>query len=183
MKYEPIISDRYYHIYNQGNNKENIFKEEKNYNYFLKLLIKHVVKYSDIYCYCLLKNHFHLIIKTKEKIEDKKIQQSFSNFFNAYSKSINKSYNRSGSLFRDRFKRKIIENENYFKQLIIYIHLNPQNHHLINDFRDYKHSSYQSIISDSFTNLKRNEVIELYDDKENFIFVHDNFNNSLDLKF
>ena len=181
MKYEPIISDRYYHIYNQGNNKEDIFIEEKNYSYFLHLLMKHIVKYSDIYCYCLLKNHFHLIIKTKENIEDKKIQQSISNFFNAYTKSINKAYNRTGSLFRDRFKRKIIEDENYLKHLIIYIHLNPQNHRLIEDYKKYKHSSYQSILSNSKTNLKRNEVLEIFNDKENFIFVHENYKSDLEV--
>jgi putative transposase len=47
-----------YHVFNRGNNKENIFFEEENYRYFLELLKKHLLPIADIYAYCLLKNHF-----------------------------------------------------------------------------------------------------------------------------
>jgi REP element-mobilizing transposase RayT len=135
MKYEVLVEDSFYHIYNCGNNKENIFIEEQNYDYFLKLAKKHLFKTSDILAYCLLKNHFHFLIKTKENSSSKEISQSFSNFFNSYSKSINKKYGRSGSLFKDRFSRIRLENEEYLKNLILYIHLNPTHHQFVADFR------------------------------------------------
>ncbi len=161
MKYEALQSDRYYHIFNQGNNKENIFFESRNFDYFLLLLEKHIVPIADIYAYCLLSNHFEPLLS-----------RAFSNFFNAYSKAVNKSYNRSGSLFQDRFKRIIIEDEEYFKTLILYIHLNPTNHKFTEDYRSYNYSSYSTLISDEPTFLQREEILNLFGDVENFEEVH-----------
>ena len=172
MKYEVLVEDSFYHIYNCGNNKENIFIEEQNYPYFLKLVKKHLLKTCDILAYCLLKNHFHLIIKTKENILSKDISQSFSNLFNSYSKSINKKYGRNGSLFKDRFSRIKLDTEEYLKNLIIYVHLNPSHHEFIDDFRNYKHSSFNSILSDKHTSLLREDVIKIFEDKQNFIDSH-----------
>lgn len=171
MKYEPLISDSFYHIYNCGNNKENIFIEEKNYSYFLQLLKKYVLPIGHIWSYCLLKNHFHLLIKTKEGFKDKAISQAFSNLFNAYSKAINKAYNRTGSLFRDRFLRIKIYDEIYLKKVIIYINANAVHHGFVNKAEDYKHCSYLALISDQQTLLERDDVIELFDTKENFKLV------------
>ena len=172
MKYEPIIADRYYHIYNRGNNKQSIFFEEKNYAYFINLMIKYLIPVANIYAYCLIKNHFHILVKTRNNIPDVKISKAFSNLFNAYAKAINKAYNRSGSLFQDRFKRKIIENEEYLKTLILYIHLNPKNHKIIEDFRNYRHSSYLTIIATEDSFLSTNEVLSFFNDRSNFSSVH-----------
>ncbi|MDX1544401.1 MAG: transposase [Christiangramia sp.] len=172
MQYEPLIADSYYHIFNRGNNKQPIFFEEKNYYYFLNLIKKYLVPVCDIYAYCLLSNHFHLLIKTKGEIADKAIPQAFSNCFNSYTKAINKSYNRSGSLFQDRFKRKVVQDENYLRKLIIYIHLNPELHQLIGDFTKYDFSSYKGFLSAKPSLLKRQEVLGLFNSLENFKFLH-----------
>ncbi|WP_346881774.1 transposase [uncultured Algibacter sp.] len=172
MKYEPLIEDQYYHIYNRGNNKENIFIEDKNYNYFLKLISKYLISVCSVLSYCLLKNHFHFLVKTNENTSSKDISQAFSNLFNAYSKSINKSYNRTGSLFQDRFSRVKITEELYLKNLILYIHLNPVHHGFVKNFEKYKQSSYQSLISAKPTHLDRDFVIGLFDDTFNFIATH-----------
>lgn len=173
MKYEVLTEDSFFHIYNCGNNKENIFIENENYDYFLRLIKIHISEVSEVLAYCLLKNHFHLVIKTDENIESKKISQSFSNFFNAYSKSINKKYERTGSLFQDRFKRVKIDNDEYIKNCITYIHLNPIHHGFVDDFRDYKHSSYKSYFSEKNTSLYREYVINLFGGLSNFKFYHE----------
>ncbi|RLD29254.1 MAG: transposase [Bacteroidetes bacterium] len=172
MKYEPLIEDTYYHIYNCGNNKENLFVEDENYLYFLLLIKKYLLQVSDILSYCLLKNHSHLLIKTKPNLESKIISQQFSNLFNAYAKAINKKYNRTGSLFKDRFLRIKIHNEDYLKSLIIYIHKNPVHHNFTENFSNYKHSSYASIISTKPTLLNRDFVVNLFENNSNFEFVH-----------
>ncbi|WP_292948355.1 transposase [Olleya sp. UBA1516] len=172
MKYEPLVEDTYYHIYNRGNNKEDLFIEERNYNYFLQLMKKHITSVCSVLSYCLLKNHFHFVVKTKENIKSKEISQAFSNLFNAYSKSINKKYNRTGSLFQDRFSRKKIEGETYLKNLILYVHLNPVHHGFIADFSQYKYSSYQVVLSNSPTKLNRTYVLSLFEDRLNFIKTH-----------
>ena len=168
MKYEPLTSDSFYHIYNCGNNREDIFIEERNYNYFLLLIKKYILSVAQVWSYCLLKNHFHLLIKTEEKISDKDISQAFSNLFNAYSKAINKAYQRSGSLFKDRFSRIKIDSEEYLKSIIIYINSNAVHHGFVDYVEDYKHCSYFALISDRHTLLERDKVIELFDNKENF---------------
>ena len=104
-------------------------------------------------------------------MDDKNISRAFSNLFNAYSKSINKKYNRSGSLFTDRFKRVKIEDEKYLKALILYINLNPVHHGFISNLDLYRHSSYKALISDKPTLLKRDEALEMFGGLDNFIHV------------
>ena len=175
----PLESGKCYHIYNRGNNKEEIFKDHNDYKYFLRLLTKHVNAITDIYCYSLLSNHFHLMIKVKEidfhfNINGKQfdVSQAFSNLFNAYAKAFNKKYNRTGKLFADRFKRKLITSDAYFSELIYYIHANAQRHRLIKDFRDYPYSSYQEIASLQPTILNRDEVLKWFGGKDSFEKQH-----------
>ncbi len=169
MKYEKLTADNYYHIFNRGNNKNDIFIEQENYHYFLELLTKYITPIAAIFSYCLLKNHFHLLVRIKNINEDT-ISRSFSNFFNAYAKAINKKYNRSGSLFQRKFKRVQITSEEYLREAIIYINLNPVYHRFVSMAKDYKYSSYNALVSNKPTLLNREEVIELFDSKENFIF-------------
>jgi len=171
----PLEVSNYYHYFNRGNNKENIFLSDENYYYFIFLIEKYLVPIADIYSYCLLPNHFHLVLKIKDKEElptkikvgKAKIHQPFSNLFNAYAKAFNKRNNRRGSLFQKHPKKKIINNQEYFKNLIIYVNTNPL-HHLISDFQTYKYSSYHELISNNKTFLKKDIVIKLFDDVNNF---------------
>lgn len=179
-KYDVLEPDHFYHIYNRGNNKEDLFFESENYLHFLNLVKKHIVPMADIYGYCLLKNHFHFLIKIKsveeltsiDKINLDKLSQPLSNLFNAYTKAINKKYNREGSLFKVRFKRNRITDINYLRNVICYIHLNPYKHGFTNNYKDYLYSSFKSFLSLKPTVLKRKEILELFEDKENFIQAH-----------
>ena len=110
-------------------------------------------------------------------VNKKEITQALSNLFNAYAKAFNKQNNRTGSLFEKHFKRIQIINETYLLNLIQYVHLNPK-HHLDINYKNFPFSSYQSIISDKPTKLLRNEVIQLFDSKDNFIYCHD-FKNEI----
>jgi len=68
----PLLFDTYYHIYNRGNNRENIFTQERNYEYFLKLYSKYIDPIAETFAYCLLRNHFHVSarIKSEEEIKE-----------------------------------------------------------------------------------------------------------------
>ncbi len=170
----PLQSGIYYHIYNRGNNGEDLFREDRNYPYFLKLYEKYITPVADTYAYCLLKNHFHFLLRIKDNKEvdpfisredsSQKYQfnenhfspsKCFSNMFNAYSKAINKSYDRTGSLFEKHFHRIPVTEDAYLLELIFYIHFNPQKHGLIDDFRDWRWSSYQALIGTGKTHLMR----------------------------
>ncbi len=178
MKQEVFERGFYYHIYNRGNNKENIFKEDINYVYFIELIKRYLLETIEIYAFCLLPNHFHLLIKFKETNEistnakDKKTHQVLSNMFNAYTKAINKKYNRTGSLFQEHLQRKKVKNEEYLKELVLYIHLNPEKHKIISNFRDYRYSSYLSYVSNNQTNIKKEYVLGLFENIDNFELCH-----------
>lgn len=112
----PFEFENYYHIYNRGNNRENIFYEPKNYTYFLENWKKYLAEYLDVYSFCLLPNHFHFLSKVKHEkqillLNDRIIdinmflEEQCRRFFITYSQAINKAQNRTGSLFQKRFKR------------------------------------------------------------------------------
>lgn len=170
---------QYYHFFNRGNNKEKLFREEENYIYFLDLIKKYLTPVVDIYAYCLLSNHFHFVFRIKDKCDlpidiqsgHKKLHQPFSNLFNAYTKAFNKKYGRSGSLFQKHPVKHHIDTEEYLKNVIIYVNLNPDHHNLGNSFQ-YKYSSYKALISESHTLIKRGIVIDLFEDIPNFKYVH-----------
>ena len=175
---QPLENGKYYHVYNRGINSGILFKENSNYEHFLKLYDLHIESIAETYAWCLMKNHFHFLIRIKDaeeiKTENKILpSQSFSNLFNAYTKAFNKKYNRHGGLFERPFKRKQIENENYFQNLIAYIHNNPSHHNSGEHPEQYPWSSYITCLSNKPTKLKRIEVIELFGDLENFKYVHE----------
>ncbi len=168
----PLQYGQYYHIYNRGNNRENIFFEERNYRYFLQLYTKYIEPVADTYAYCLLPNHFHFLVwvKTVEEGQTQtfrvsktlkvlKPSQQFGNLFNAYAKTINKAYSRTGSLFQNPFGRIPVTSDAYFIRLITYIHQNPQKHGLVDDFRTWTYASYHALLSTKPTRLKRDEVL------------------------
>ncbi|GMQ79471.1 MAG: hypothetical protein BMS9Abin02_2068 [Anaerolineae bacterium] len=62
---EPLQYGQYYHIYNRGNNREILFREQRNYPYFLKLYVKYIEPVAETYAYCLMSNHFHLMVRIK----------------------------------------------------------------------------------------------------------------------
>jgi REP element-mobilizing transposase RayT len=64
----PLVQGNFYHIYNRGNNRENVFPQERNYSYFMDLWWKHISPIAETWAYCLLKNHFHAVVYLKEQI-------------------------------------------------------------------------------------------------------------------
>ena len=179
----PLKPGVFYHIYNRGTNREDIFVQERNYRYFLQLYAKHIEPVAETYAYCLLKNHFHVLVRIKdmEEQDPKGFQKplgsiAFSNFFNAYAKSINKAYGRTGSLFQHPFGRIPVLTQSYLIQLVRYIHLNPQKHGLVSDFREWPYSSYQAFVetlkvSETFR-VYRDEVLGWFDDAQGFVAAH-----------
>lgn len=165
---ERLATDTFYHIYNRGYNGENIFKEERNYTFFLEKYIKYIQPVAATHAYCLPKNHFHILIRTKSEEEvrrhfpnklnydtDKIISLQLGHLFNGYLQAINKRFERTGSLFETPFKRVAIIEEDYLTKVIYYIHFNPQKHRFINDFRNYPYSSYPIYLSNQTTRLER----------------------------
>lgn len=147
----PYESDCFYHLYNRGNNKEKTFYKRDNYFFFLYLYQKYIAEYVDTYCYALLPNHYHFLIKVNYRGNDvyRTISNQFKKLNIAYTQVINNQEERSGNLFQRCIRRKKVPGQVYLKRLVYYIHSNPFKHRLTEDFKDYPYSSYPSIINNN----------------------------------
>ncbi len=170
-----IIPNSFYHIYNRGNNHENIFYHRNNYIYFLNKYNEYMSNYLQTYVFCLLPNHFHFLIKTHGNSEI--ISEQFRKFFKTYAEKINQQTGRSGSLFLKPFRRKIITEDNYLKRMIFYIHFNPVHHRISESFEDYKWSSYKWILDPKRTGLQKEEILDWFNGKESYIEFHKDLSN------
>lgn len=199
----PLEYGKFYHIYNRGINGETLFRSNENYEHFLRLYEKYMEVVVDTYAWCLMGNHFHLLVRIKEEDEigfipsknessvnfeppsgrkatdrvdnnrrKHKPSSQFSHLFNSYAQAFNKQHKRHGSLFESPFKRKYINSDQYFQEVVSYIHNNPVHHGFTDNAIDYPWSSYHSAISSKTTKLKRDELLEWFGSTENFIKYH-----------
>jgi len=142
LRKTSFASGEYYHIYNRGNSKQTIFHDQEDYLRFLKLLFLangeksfkiYFIKENpyefekgknlvDIGAYCLMPNHFHLLITQTEEGDISKFMQKISTGYSMY---YNNKYKRTGTLFEGKFKAEHIDNDRYLKYIFSYIHLNP----------------------------------------------------------
>jgi putative transposase len=187
----------YYHIYNHSVGKENLFMRDADYIYFLQKMKEHVLPFTEIISYCLMPNHFHLVVRMKshEEIESaiklkipaqqfeskrandenytsNQIGKAFSNLFNTYAKHYNFVNGRTGTLFKRTFRRKEIEDISYLRRLICYVHQNPLAAGFATDLRSWKYSSYEAVTTIKNTLVQRETAIELFGDLENLIYCH-----------
>ena len=176
IRFVPLIENYYYHVFNRGVNKRPIFKNIREHNRFLLLLrfynlVDHPVKFSkfaklsvdqrseiwkriekgktntDILCYCLMPNHFHLLLKQKS---ENGILKLLSDLQNSYSRYFNIKNERLGPLFQGRFKAVKIDSEEQLVHVSRYIHLNPYSSGIVKNQANlikYQWSSFPEYIS------------------------------------
>lgn len=167
-----------YHIYNQGNNRETLFRQSEDYLIFLKEIRLLLLPHCKIVAYCLMPNHFHLILYTDERVE-RMIQQGgliidpvtngMRKLLSGYARIINKKYNRTGSLFRQKTKSKLLTEENiiagitgnksdYCANCFHYIHQNPWRAGLVKKLEDWEFSSFRDFAGMRNGNLCDKEI-------------------------
>ncbi len=128
-----------YHIMNRGNRRSDIFKDEEDFQVYLTILKQTMEKYTyTLYSYCLMTNHLHMQIETK----DVEIWNIMRYINLAYTKYFNNKYNFIGHLFQGRYRAEIIESDSYNLQTSRYIHLNPVKASMVERPIEYKWSSY-----------------------------------------
>lgn len=172
MYIQPLEEGQYFHIYNRGVNGEDLFKEQRNYYYFLQQYIAYCSDIFETYAYALLKNHFHLLVHVKENVQVAKhsgegfmqlnASKQLSHFFNSYAQSVNKASKRSGPLFESPFERKLIDEDCYITSMIYYCHYNAQLHGFVNDFKEWEFSSYHAIFKNDNTFLASQKVLDWF---------------------
>jgi len=183
--YTKFEQDKFYHVYNRTVDKKPMFCNDGNYEFFLKKYDEYLSSVLGTYVYCLLGNHFHLLLRIQDlttfkkllnlktdKPDHKIVSHQFRKFFQSYAMAFNKQQNRIGTLFQTPFKRALVNNETYFTRLVYYIHANPQLHGLIDDFREWKWSSYNRILIDKPSKLKKLEVLNWFGYKKQYEQYH-----------
>ncbi len=187
--YPPMLPGRMYHVYNRGNNRETLFHTTENYRYFLEQFELFLCDYVDLHAFCLLPDHFHLLVRVKPENEvaafvkpEKKhqadwltrlVSRQFQRFFQGYAQAINRQEGRVGSLFQKNFKRRSITSDAYLTRVICYLHLNPVKHQVWGDYRTYPYSSFARILSPRQTRLCKQAVLDWFGSADNYIEFHE----------
>ena len=164
-RFTHFLPDQYYHFYNRGNNRQEVFFERDNYLYFLGGLKKYLREYVEILVYCLLPTHYHILVRVKRqnsksqpgtaetsevlktsevsgKEASRKVSHAMQKFGISYTKAINKRFERVGALFQGQFQAKPIQHYSHLLNLCVYIHANPVKDGLVLTPEDWEFSNY-----------------------------------------
>jgi putative transposase len=140
-----LYEGAYYHVMNRGRSRRPIFYDDKDYMNIISI-IKGAMEHcnANIVAYCMMKNHYHLILHTP----DANLSQCMRQINGVYTQIFNRRYNKDGSLFRGRYKAIIVQEEKYLMRLIRYVHLNPTNGQHGRKCQEYPWSSYGHYLKD-----------------------------------
>ncbi|RZK57699.1 MAG: transposase [Pedobacter sp.] len=179
-----FIEDGLYHIYNRGNNKQQIFFTDENYLFFLKKVRSGLLPHCEILSYCLMPNHFHLIVLVK-RIEDGRIRDlnsAIGILLRSYTRAVQKQENIKGSLFQQKTKaKKLVGNVNetitYLSVCAHYIYQNPLKAGLVKNLNDWAYSSYLDYAGTRNGTLCNQELFYAFAgvDKEQFLIESETF--------
>ncbi|NLB88982.1 MAG: hypothetical protein GX790_07135 [Syntrophomonadaceae bacterium] len=134
----------YYHVMLRGNNREKIFKQVSEKEYFLTQLKNQIpIKNISVTAYCLMDNHAHLLIRTDLNT----MRDTFKSINIKFAGWYNNKFERIGHVFQDRYKSEVISSDEQLLHVIRYIHNNPVKANLVSKASDYIWSSYNSFIS------------------------------------
>ncbi len=148
-----FLHNNVYHVYNQGNNQQQLFYTEDDYKRFLKLFSSYVLPYADVLAWCLIPNHYHFMLSVKENCVQVKqgniildsVSNGFRNLSAAYAHAYNKAHQKSGSVFRPKTKSKNLTDDQTamsYLNCFYYIHQNAWRHGIVSHVALWKYSSY-----------------------------------------
>ncbi len=141
-----LLPERFYHLFNRGNNRQPIFFQKRNYIFFLRKIKTHLAPCADILAYCLMPNHFHILLYTKSEFENTSFSKGLRTMLSSFTRAINHQEQRSGSLFQQNSKTKDIEN--YPLICMNYIHQNPLKARLVGKMEEWEFSSIHEYLEE-----------------------------------
>ena len=241
----PFEAGNIYHIYNRSIDRKPLFVQDRNYVFFLNKLDFYLSPFIDVFAWCLMNNHFHLMARIKDladfqewykltnpglsggsklttfqklptlvnqklptlaeqklptlaeqklptlaeqKLPTSKklptlqmptyedvpaiVSHAFQKMFQSYAMAFNRQQSRIGSLFQSPLKRNLVDSEEYFTNLIYYIHANAQLHGFVDDFRLYPWSSYNRIFSTKPSKLQKEQVLNWFGGADRYQEYH-----------
>lgn len=153
-----------YHVFNRGNNREVIFRRQSNYHHFMDGIRKYLLGSCDLVAWCLMPNHFHLLVHANRhsiplildgSFKRQRFSQGIKQLLSSYAKSINKQEGRTGSLFQQKTKSVLVSDpvEDYSVTALHYIHQNPVRAGLVDRMEDWEFSSFREYLGTAKSNL------------------------------
>ena len=204
MSYNQAIfaNNEFYHVFNRGVEKRTTFTNRRDYNRFIEtmdyyrakdpparfsykdrpVIIKNAIISSplvEIVCFCLMPNHFHMLIK---QIENNGISTFLSKLSNSYTKYFNTKYKRVGPLFQGSFKAVRVEDDEQLLHVSRYIHLNPLIDYLTRDLKTYPYSSYPEFLGLKKGFCKKDIILDFFktpSDYEKFVLDQEDYGRSI----
>lgn len=157
----PFAKGSYYHIYNRGAGRQAIIREERNYQYLIRLLGKVSAECAvTVIAYCLLPNHYHWLLRQNGDVAAGEVPRRV---FGSYSQAFNKAYRRTGTLFEGTYRAILIDSDAYLCTLCRYIiHRNPVKHGLVASPEDWPYSDYLDWIERRVGSLVDRQFIQGY---------------------
>lgn len=155
--------DAWYHVMNRGRRGESIFRREEDYLAFIDLLKETVAMWNlRVGAYCLMSNHYHLLIKTP----DANLSRCMRHLNGVYTQRFNRSHRLDGQLFRGRYNAILVEEDSYLLELLRYVHRNPLKAGLLKVLHRYPWSSHQGYFSDAkkWNWLYKDFILSLFSD-------------------
>ena len=135
-----FTQDHYYHIYNRGAGRHNLFIEQDNYLYILRQMKNYLTKFSLVMiAYCLMPNHYHYLLRQDGIVS---VGELPKRLFGGYSRAVQRRYNWTGTLFEDRFQARHVDSDSYLRHLCRYIHANPVKDGLVQHLEEWPYSNY-----------------------------------------
>jgi REP element-mobilizing transposase RayT len=139
-----LLADHYYHVYNRGVAGNVVFFSPDNYLYFVRLLARNAARYAvTIVAYCLMPNHYHLLLTPTRDHNASKFMHSVAS---SYSQALNQRLGRQGPLFQGRFRAVWVDREAYLTHVARYIHANPVMAGLVTRAEAWPYSDYAEVI-------------------------------------
>lgn len=205
MAYRTLhfTNDAFYHLFNRGVEKRQIFSNSYDYSRFLDILYYYQFegpkprfstykrfrqkdfdskpKIIEIICYCLMPNHFHLLVR---QLRERGVEEFMRKVLNSYTKYFNTRYRRIGPLLQGTFKAVFVENDEQLLHLSRYIHLNPFVSGLVDELSSYQYSSFRAYIKKSKDKLCLEQtILDFFKDSDSyakFIADHQGYAKELD---
>jgi REP element-mobilizing transposase RayT len=154
------IAGQYYHVYNRGVGRQRLFVSDANCRFLLRRAKRYRKDYDlSIIAYCLMPNHYHLLLRPGE---DEALSSFVQRLFNSYSQAFNRQQGRSGTLFEGRAKSILVDSEDYVLHLCRYIHLNPVNAQLVSHPGEWLWSNYLEWVGRRSGTLIDREFVDAY---------------------
>jgi putative transposase len=160
--YPKIQPGNFAHICNRGVGDELLFRRNADYEDFLSRIIKYIIPVAEIHSFCLMPNHYHLIIRTFDTTEHSLIKSQLSKLESTYAKFYNRSYGRRGSLFMRPFKRIIINSDAQLIWAFWYVHRNPMHHGITMNWKEWPYSSYSMFFQNEPSFLVTNFMLDIF---------------------